>query len=279
MRFLAGIVLYNPDINRLKDNIGAIYSQVETVVFVNNGSENFDTVKSLLTVYPNTVTIDNGANLGIATALKQIMEYGMHNGYDWVLTLDQDSVCQPNLIQTYAGFCELDKAGILTCNIVDRNFSVANGFKPGEKYREVRQCITSASLISTQAYRKTDGFDEKLFIDSVDFDICINMRIHGFKIYKINFDGILHEVGHGKNVKLLLKDYVSYNHSPFRQYYMARNHKYLVKKYPDQFSRTKEWIREIREEVIILFYEERKMEKLKSRWKGLREADALLTQE
>ena len=229
MRFLAGIVLYNPDINRLKDNIDAIYTQVEAVLFINNGSKNLDEVKSLLDAYPNMVTIDNGENLGIATALKEIMEYGIQNAYDWVLTLDQDSVCQPGLIQTYADLCGLDKAGILTCNIVDRNFSVPNGFKPEEKYREVQQCITSASLISTKAYLQTDGFDEKLFIDSVDFDICINMRMHGFKIYKINFDGILHEVGHGRNVKLLLKDYVSYNHSPFRQYYMARNHKYLVK--------------------------------------------------
>ena len=278
MKVLAGIVLFNPDIKRLKENIDAIYEQVDSVLLVNNGSDNIDTIRDMIVVYSKIAVLDNGSNLGIATALKKIMDYAVEGGYDWVLTLDQDSVCQPGLINAYSKYYGLDNVGILTCNIVDRNFSVASGFTEGQEYREVLQCITSASLIKVVAYCQTDGFDEKLFIDSVDFDICINMRIHGFKIYKINYNGILHEVGHGRNVKLLFKDYISYNHSPFRQYYMARNHKYLVMKYPDQFSGSKEWIREIRSEAIILLYEEEKIKKLRSRWKGLLDAKKLLAQ-
>lgn len=278
MKLMTGIVLFNPEIERLKENIDAIYNQVNMVLLVNNGSDNLDKVEELVKDYDRIIIQDNGSNLGIATALKEIMDYAIAQEYDWVLTLDQDSVCQPDLIKTYLKYCEFDKTGILTCNIVDRNFTIETGFAEGNEYREVPQCITSGSLISVLAYRQTDGFDEKLFIDSVDFDICINMRLHGFKIIKINYDGILHEVGHGKNVKLLFKNYIAYNHSPFRQYYMARNHRYLVMKYPNQFSGVKEMIREIRAEIIILFYEKDKIEKLKSRWKGLREAKNLLTQ-
>lgn len=278
MKVLAGIVMFNPDIKRLKENIDGIYEQVDLVLLVNNGSDNFGAIKDMIKAYGKIIVLDNGSNLGIATALKRIMSYAMEWGYDWVLTLDQDSVCQPRLIDAYSKYCELPNVGILTCNIVDRNFTVSSGFTEGQDYREVSQCITSASLVKTAAYRQTDGFDEKLFIDSVDFDICINMRIHGFKIYKINYNGILHEVGHGRNIRLLFKDYISYNHSPFRQYYMARNHKYLVMKYPEQFSKVKEWIREIRSEVIILLYEKNKYKKLKSRWEGLRDAKQLLIQ-
>ena len=36
----AGIVLYNPDIERLKENVEHISGQVSKVVFVNNGSNN-----------------------------------------------------------------------------------------------------------------------------------------------------------------------------------------------------------------------------------------------
>jgi eps11N len=278
MKVLAGIVLFNPDIDRLKENIDAIYCQVNTVVLVNNGSENFDKVQILAGEYKGIRFIDNKRNLGIATALKQMMDFAIQEQYDWVLTLDQDSVCQPGLIEKYSYYVGMEKVGILTCNIVDRNFSVDSGFKEDEEYREIKQCITSASLVSVAAYRLTDGFDEKLFIDSVDFDICINMRKHGFKIIKVNFNGILHEVGHGKNVKLLFKNYVSYNHSPFRQYYMARNQRYLVKKYPDQFSKGKEWLRELRIELIIVLYEKDKMKKLRKRWKGIRDVNKLLEQ-
>lgn len=276
MRVLAGIVLFNPDIDRLKENIDAIYCQVDSVVLVNNGSINFDKVQVFAEGYEGIRYIDNKKNLGIATALKRMMDFAIQEQYDWVLTLDQDSVCQPGLIEKYLHYVGIEKVGILTCNIVDRNFSVDSGFKENQEYREIKQCITSASLVSVAAYRQTDGFDEKMFIDSVDFDICINMRKHGFKIIKVNFNGILHEVGHGENVKLFFKDYISYNHSPIRQYYMARNQRYLVKKYPDQFSRSKEWIRELRIELIIVLYEKNKIKKIRSRWKGIRDANKLL---
>lgn len=278
MKVLAGIVLFNPDINRLKENIDAIYCQVDTVVLVNNGSENFDKIQMLVKEYEGVRSIDNKRNLGIATALKRMMDFAIREQYDWVLTLDQDSVCQPGLIEKYSHYVDIEKIGILTCNIIDRNFSVDSGFREGQEYREIKQCITSASLVSVAAYKLTDGFDEKLFIDSVDFDICITMRKHGFKIVKVNFNGILHEVGCGKNVKLLFKSYVSYNHSPFRQYYMARNQKYLLKKFPDQFSKCKEWLREFRTELIIVLYEKDKIKKLRRRWKGIRDANKLLEQ-
>lgn len=278
MKLMASIILFNPEIERLKENIDAIYDQVDLVLLVNNGSDNLDQIEKIVIKYDRIAIRDNKSNLGIATALKEIMDYAIAHKFDWVLTLDQDSVCQPEIIEKYMMYCELDKVGILTCNIVDRNFISESGFEDEQEYREVSQCITSGSLICVTAYCLTDGFDEKLFIDSVDFDICINMRLHGFKIIKVNYDGILHEVGHGENVQLLFKKYVAYNHSLFRQYYMARNHKYLVMKYPDQFSKTKEVIREIRAEIIILIYEKDKIKKLVRRWKGLREAKSLLSQ-
>lgn len=40
MRVLAGIVLYNPEIGRLQENIDAIYQQVDTVLLIENGSSN-----------------------------------------------------------------------------------------------------------------------------------------------------------------------------------------------------------------------------------------------
>ncbi|PLS24549.1 glycosyltransferase family 2 protein [Bifidobacterium imperatoris] len=268
-RILAGIVLYNPDIDRLKANIKAVYEQVDSVLLINNASFNMNEVRSLINGYSDIGIINNDSNMGVAHALGQIMDYAMQHGYSWALTLDQDSVCYPGLINAYSQYFELPKVGILTCNIIDRNFMENNGFMEGQQCRDVSQCITSASLVNVDAYRHTDGFDDKLFIDSVDFDICINMRIHGYRIVKINYDGLLHEVGHGRNVKLFMKNYIAYGHSPFRQYYIARNHGYLVKKYPRQFSHVKELIREIRDELLILLYEKDKLSKLKQRWRGL----------
>lgn len=272
MKIMAGIVLYNPNIERLIENIQAIITQVDHVVMVDNCSENFPSVCSTFAHYDNISYINNTSNYGIAFALKQIMEYGQTCNFDWVLTLDQDSVCQPGLINEYLKWANLDKVGILTCNIIDRSFIQETGFDNSTLWRAVKQCITSASLINTLAYSNTDGFNERLFIDSVDFDMRINMRLYGYRIIKINFNGLYHEVGHGRNVKLLTKDYIIYNHSPFRHYYMARNHWFLLEKYPKEFSRPKEMMRELRDELLVLIYEKQKFSKLKSRWKGLLEA-------
>lgn len=273
---VAGIVLFNPNIERLKENVSAISNQVSHIVMVNNGSSNYNEILSSFSENGKISFIDNKDNKGIAFALKAIMDYASDNDFDWALTLDQDSVCESELMEAYSSFiCEntdiVESVGILTCNIVDRNFVIESGFAKDEKWKIISQAITSASLIRVKSYLNTDGFDSSLFIDSVDFDICINMRIHGYKIIRINYNGILHEVGNGFNVKLFGKTYATYNHSPFRQYYIARNHLYLAYKYPSEVKLTKEILKEIRFQLLILLYEDNKMEKLKARWRGIRD--------
>lgn len=98
MKTLAGIVLFNPDVDRLKENVNAIIQQVDDLILIDNGSGNINEVKAIHFHDKKYTIIENGNNLGIATALGQIMEYGIQYGYDWVLTLDQDSVCRPGLI-------------------------------------------------------------------------------------------------------------------------------------------------------------------------------------
>lgn len=267
VRTLAGIVLYNPDIGRLIENYNAIVNQVDDVLIIDNGSDNYNDIDNYFNDKKVQI-IRNYNNLGIATALSQIMEYASSNEFDWVLTLDQDSVCRDGIIEKYKEYLDLENAGILTCKIIDRNFKETNRIHNGSN-QEINQCITSGSFMNTKAYNYCDGFDKKMFIDGVDFDICLNLRSHGYKIYRIDFVGLLHEVGHGKNVKLLFKDYIIYNHSPLRNYYMARNTFYLVNKYPEYMSLRKEILREIRAEVLIIIYEKNKVKKIMERWKGI----------
>ena len=108
----AGIVLYNPEISLLKKNIEAIRNQVTKVVLVDNGSNNYQDVQRLLNDYDNTYLISNGDNLGIAKALNQIMEMSKEDGAQWVLTLDQDSVCPDGMVQKYQVYTD-DNIGMI----------------------------------------------------------------------------------------------------------------------------------------------------------------------
>lgn len=273
MKTLAVVVLFNPDIGRLKENVNAVVGQVDQVLLVDNGSENLEQVHLAFDAVPKVSFIENGENLGVAAALAIAMDFSKEIGCDWVLTLDQDSVCKPGLVNEYLKYVNMEKVGILTCAITDRNFrSIPGDTELGSEPAEIKQCITSGSFTNVSAYQETDGYDRSLFIDSVDFDICINMREHGFRVVRIPFEGLLHEVGHGKNVSLLGKPYIVYNHGPLRHYYMARNHIILLRKYPNEYSYLLEIIREFRSELLVLLFESQKGAKLMSRWRGIRDA-------
>lgn len=267
MKILAGIVLYNPDIQRLKENISTIRSQVDQIVFVDNGSSAPEQYQFLLEKSDTIIRSDT--NEGIATALNKILKFAQNHHFDWFITLDQDSVCKEGLVAEYSKYTELPVAGVLTCNIIDRN--IGTTIRNDQEYCEIKNCITSASFCNTAAFTKIGGFDDWLFIDAVDFDVCSNLRANHYKIYHINFDGLLHEVGHGKKVRMF-GEKISYNHSPFRNYYIARNNLYLTYKYPGDFPLKKYITHEMVRELIILFYEKEKFKKLGRRWKGIRDA-------
>ena len=88
----AGVVTYNPEIKRLKENISSIQNQVTTVLIFDNGSNNVDNIQNLILGLANVVFIKSEKNLGIAAALNRLMLWGYDRGYDWMLSLDQDSV-------------------------------------------------------------------------------------------------------------------------------------------------------------------------------------------
>ena len=267
MDICAGIVLFNPEIERLKDNINHIEKQVKLLIVVDNGSKNINDIRSLLNNYNNIQLIENKKNLGIAKALNKILYIAGIYSFDWVLTLDQDSVADKNLIQQYAYFINNTKEkniGCLTCNISDRNFSID---LPCYGFKEIDYCITSGSLMHLKNTLSVGGFDEKMFIDKVDTDICINLIKHGYKIIRIDFNGLLHEIGHAKQINLGFRKWELYNHGSFRRYYMCRNAIYLLKKYHD-FYTFKIFAKEIFQFILIILFEDNKIEKSMKGIKG-----------
>lgn len=267
MNICAGIVLFNPEIERLRENIEHIRKQVSLLILVDNGSSNLEEVKSLIWKLPDIILLENGKNLGIGQALNCILRKAQKDNYDWVLTLDQDSVTSYGIINAYREFlenCSDKNIGCLTCNIVDRNFSLE---KRKTGFQEIDYCITSGSLMNIDMTLKVGGFDESMFIDKVDCDVCINLKKHGYKIVRVDYDGLLHEIGHAKQINLGFRKWELYNHSSFRRYYMCRNASYLLKKYHDMYV-FKMFLKEIFQFILVLLFEEDKKEKAGKSIKG-----------
>lgn len=273
-KILAGIVTYNPEISRLKENLVALLSQVNHIYIIDNGSTNLSEIYSLIEfLKTDKVKIESyGINKGIAKALKDIMIYSYKNRYEWVLSLDQDSVIEPELINEYikAAYDANNKnVGIFTCLIKDRNFYDSQYEKQNEVYLDVPYCITSASFTNVEKYMKTDGYDETFFIDAVDFDICYSMREAGYFIRRINYIGLYHEVGHGVNRWFLWKKIVVYHQKPFRIYYYARNLKIMHKKHKKMYPYWKFFKTELALFMRIFLYENSKWKKIVAFKRGI----------
>ena len=226
---VAGIVLYNPDIERLRENIDAVKNQVDHLIFINNHSANYSQVKQICDKVNNSTFIDNKKNLGVAYALNQIAKRAQNLGAEWVLTLDQDSVCLPGIVSEYEKYTQSGAAS-LTCYMKDRNFDIDN--LADLEISEVDFCITSGNYINLSIWKKLHGFDSRLFIDKIDTDYCYRLITNGYSILKIPYVGILHEVGtNTQRHKFLGKSFVVFNHSPFRCYYLIRNQIYFGRKH------------------------------------------------
>lgn len=271
MRVLGGIVTYNPDLSRLVENIKSIIGQVDCLLLIDNGSSNYKGICEEAEKYSCRIIVYK-TNFGIAMALKQLMEYAVTNGFDWVLSLDQDSIAMPDLISEYKKHATEQSVGAMTCSIKDRNFDLIKVCKlNGEKMEYVKTCITSGFFISVQAYQTTSGYDDKMFIDLVDFDICYSICEAGFRILKIPYVGLLHEIGIGENVKFLGRDIVIFHHNSIRRYYMTRNLIYLSKKHPRELSVAKALAKVLYRIIAVFIYEDDKKGKLMVSIKGIKD--------
>ena len=275
MKTAAGIVTYNPDLDRLSENIRSVKDQVDLIVFVDNASDNLTEIRTILP--DNSILIENKKNRGVARALNQIFSCAGKMGAEWVLTLDQDSVCASGLVDEYRKYTGVQGTGILTCQIKDRNGLTLdlNADQEGD-CAEISRCITSGAFCSMNAYAAAGGFVNPMFIDWVDYEYCANLRRHGFKICRINYEGLTHEVGHGQAVRLLGKCYQVHHHAPVRHYYLARNRLFVARLYPEEYSFRKELLRNMRDIVLVWFYEDKKLEKTCCILKGIADSRKLL---
>ena len=269
MDISAGIVLFNPDIKRLKENIDAVIVQCTHVYLVDNGSGNIDEVLELLKKYKKSKisVICNAKNHGIAKALNQLASAAQKDGYEWLLTLDQDSVSPCNIIEEFEKYITYQDIGILCPVIYDRN--KGEEIKAKEGSIEIDECITSGSLLNIKAWNKIGGFDENLFIDGVDFDICYRLKKNGYKILCIQSVVLLHELGHIEYHRFLFWRVLVKNHSAFRKYYIARNIIYIAKKRKSVLLVVKGLLQEIKMLGIVILYEEDKLNKSRCICRGI----------
>ena len=264
----AGIVTYNPDITRLKENYDHISNQVDFVVVCDNGSKNISDIKKIIS-NPSDFIISLDENKGIAFALNKLCEYAYDHGYKWILTLDQDSVCPDNMVMMLNKHCSNDVSIVGPRIVYEGNEDYSYSSSEIVEYPE--WVITSGSITNTDVWHTINGFDDLLFIDKVDTDYCIRANLAGYKLVRDNSVELIHELGNMVCKKLFGRTIYVTNHNPMRIYYQCRNAYYLSNK----INLKHPFIETMKIKIKILLYEDNKREKLSKARAGIADGRAL----
>ena len=275
------IISYNPD-NNLLDSINLLINQVEKIIIVDNGSEsekkkNINLIKDINN--EKIKIIFNQENLGIATALNIGVKDALKQGYNWILTMDQDSKVSSNMIEkmfeVYSTIDESERKDILSIfsNFVDERIQSIEENSEMNAYEYVDADITSGNLLKAEVFDKVGFFDDSLFIDLVDTDFCMRLNEENIKMIKVRDAILYHSLGESQTVKSIFGKFNTSNHSALRRYYMTRNRFYTWEKYKDLNSFTLNRDKKLfkKEFIKIILGEKDKINKIKMVFKGYKD--------
>lgn len=263
----AGIVTYNPDINRLRKNYEQYISDVKWLYVFDNGSSNIDEIQNLFSKEQKVKIIKSEENKGISYALNRIMESAVKDGMKWVLTMDQDSICQNGILSNLTKYCRNDIA-IVHPHVIEMG-GTRKDYLDRKKIEYIEYCITSASLTNVNAWEQVGGFDEWMFIDIVDYEFCVKVRELGYKIIRVNDVFLYQEIGKLKEIIIGKRHIYVRNHSASRKYYFTRNLIYCRYCHPKTFDLKIVLDFLISTYMKVLLFEKDKIRKIKAMNKGI----------
>ena len=268
----AVVVLYRPE-RGASDNIASYIGQVDRVYAIDNTETPDTAFAASLARYETLEYVPLGDNLGIAAALNAGIERAKAAGYPWVLTLDQDSTPTEDMV-TQLTTCANERpatppTGVIGAVMLRDLWPTPD---PTRGCTDALTVITSGNLLSVDAWDAVGRFDESLFIDQVDHDLCMRLHRHGFAVVKNHAAWLKHNVGaptvHGGSSRRRVS-----NHSPLRRYYIMRNKLIVIERYGRDYPEFRK--REIRSALRavrgIVLYEDRKAAKLMMMWRGYRD--------
>ena len=227
------------------DNLVRVRPQVEHLVVVDNGSpeEQLHLLRAASHEL-NFALIENGQNLGIATALNIGVKWAQANGSGWVALFDQDSAVTDGFIaQMLADFEHFARQRNILL-LVPRYKDPRSGVErvvPMDEDGGPFVTITSGSLLPINAFEKCGYFKEELFIYTVDDEYSLRLRSHGYSIAISSHAVLLHTSGIPSYYRIFGRElFQTTNYRPGVRYYISRNRVWMALMYGARYPR---WVR------------------------------------
>lgn len=260
------VVLYNPDETIFK-NISSYINSIDKLYVIDNSeNKNMDIIKKIKIFSDKCEYIDNNGNQGIANALNVGAHLAIEDEAHWLLTMDQDSRFENNDIKELIDFTKNNDTTQIGIVSPMHSENEVNNF---ESNFSTYIAMTSGNLLNLNIYQKIGGFEEKLFIDSVDIEYCLKLYKNNFFLQRIKKIILNHNLGNIQKKRF----YSVTNHNYIRRYYITRNRLYIWEKYKEilpEYIKYEKYAT-LKEVVKIILGEKDKFKKLKMIYKGYRD--------
>ena len=233
----ACVIWYNPrQVQGVLNNVLSYSDKVGKIYIIDNSESNNC---ELAAGIENSEYISLMRNTGIANALNVGLARALEDGYEWCMTMDQDSRWEKTEVDKYLSrLPQDDKSEIknlfpsIRCPVKysARGIMINKITHRKQEYEILRQqadrWICSGNVVNLKVWKKIGGFNAQLFIDEVDFDYCARYVKTPYKSLPCNDVVLDHQVGAGQKLKIFGLD------NP-RLFYQIRNRKYMMYRYPD----------------------------------------------
>ena len=266
-KILAVIVTYNPEIGHLKSFLERLSRQIDLVLIYDNNSLNLKDIASIQ--FPQNVIIHSSPiNKGLPAHYNAAIQYGLENGFDYLLILDQDSSFNDDFLTKYRQNIS-DASVCLVPHLVhdNNNYNEAYPERTKGETEPVLRSINSGTLLNLKALPAQLRFDEDLFIDCVDFDFFEKIRKFGFKVLRVNSANLHISLGNISRTG----PFFLYNYSPFRLEKQTRDRVIFLRKHPTSAFSLWLFLFTIFCDTKAVLFEKERLKKIKAIAKGFKE--------
>jgi rhamnosyltransferase len=235
-KLAAVVVTFNPPAD-FKARIIALAEAVEHIWILDNSP--FEIEGKLDCPSQSITQLFNGKNIGVAAALNIGIGLARDHGYKWVISLDQDTSLPVEYYKTALAAiaaAEMDDKVALFAPSYDSSGIVYQAPKGNvclndiNSFRRISFAITSGSIVRINPHDAVGGMDSRLFIDYVDYDFCIKLKLRGYQLLALP-TCIKHSVGNVSKHKFLFWVLTTSNHSAPRLFSAGRNLTVLTQRY------------------------------------------------
>ncbi|OMC73879.1 hypothetical protein BK125_22945, partial [Paenibacillus odorifer] len=203
MKYVATIIFYNPDESAIK-RVETYCNNFQEVLVIDNSEESNLETALKLKKYRNCVYHKMNGNSGMSEALNYAFYFAIDKKYDFILTMDQDSIYNDKNIYNMKEYIENNYDENI--GIYSPNYSKLYYNKKRKKFIEAKPvlreneekyvdfCMTSGSFINVKALSKILPLDD-YFIAYVDNFLSQKLLEEKYKLLRLGNSYFAQQVG------------------------------------------------------------------------------------